>query len=325
MRYLQIFFLLCISFFGAHAAAEENYPARPVKIIVPFPPGGTIDVVMRPLGNAMALQLGQPIIIDNRAGANGLIGTAAVAKSAPDGYTLLAVTASFALNPSMYSKLDYDAIKDFAPVTAIMQGAGFAVIAHPSVPASNMKELVALGRKSGVPLAYSSPGVGNTIHIASELFNQHAGTNFMHVPYKGSAPSLSAVLAGEVQLAIMPPGIVMPHIKSGKLKVLGFTGRSRLPELPDVPTMAESGVGNFVFEGTWIGLFAPAGTPKPIVNRLQAEVRNALAQPVVREAIRRNATGYLADGGSPEEFGKQVRDDVVRYADILRKLDIKPE
>jgi tripartite-type tricarboxylate transporter receptor subunit TctC len=325
MRYLHIWFLLFISFFSLIAHAADEYPTRPVKIVIPFPPGGTLDVVMRPLGNALTTQLGQPIIIDNRSGANGIIGTGTVAKAAPDGYTFLAVTASFALNPSIYSKIGYDAIKDFTPVTAIMQGAGFVVITHPSVPATNMKELVALGRKGGNALAYSSPGMGNTIHIASELFNQHTGTNFMHVPYKGSAPSLNAVLAGEAQMAIMPPGIVMSHIAAGRLKVLGFTGRSRLPELPDVPTMAESGLGDFVFEGTWIGLFAPAGTPRNIVNRMQKEVKKALAEPAVKEAIHRSGTGYLPDGSSPEDFGKQVREDVVRYAQILRRLNIQPQ
>jgi tripartite-type tricarboxylate transporter receptor subunit TctC len=310
---------------GRAWAQAAPYPSQPIKIVIPFAAGGTLDVAVRPLGVALAGQLGQQIIIDNKAGANGVIGTEYVARSAPDGYTLLAVTASFALNPGMYKDLKYDVIKDFAPVAGLMQGSGFVLIVHPAVPANTVKELIALDKKSGSKLAYSSPGVGNTIHIASELFNQRTGTNFMHVPYKGSAPSLNAVVAGEVQVAIMPPAIVMPFIRSGRLKALGFTGSQRLPDLPEVPTMAEAGVSDFVFQGTWMGLFAPARTPRPIVERLHAEVVKALAQKELRQVLATAVAGYSPDGSTPEVFGKQVQDDVQRYGEILRKFNIKAE
>jgi tripartite-type tricarboxylate transporter receptor subunit TctC len=314
-----------LAWLPAAPAMAQGYPAKmPIKIVVPFEPGGTLDVAVRPLAASLGTLMGQSVIVENRAGANGVIGTEYVARSAPDGYTLLAVTASFALNPSMYKELHYNVIKDFAPITGLMQGAGFVVIINPSVPAKTLQELIALEKKSG-HMAFSSPGVGNTIHIASELFNQHAGTHFLHVPYKGSAPSLNAVVSGEVQLAIMPPGIVMPFIRAGKLRALAFTGDKRLPDLPDVPTMAEAGVPDFVFQGTWMGLFAPAGTPKTVIDKLHAEVHEALQQPALHQTLINVAAGYIPDGSPPDQFAKQVQDDVKRYGDILRTFHIKPE
>jgi tripartite-type tricarboxylate transporter receptor subunit TctC len=307
------------------ARAQAVYPAQPIRMVVPFAPGGTLDVAVRPLCVEMARQLGQSIVIDNKAGANGVIGAEYVAKAPADGYTLLAVTASFALNASMYKDLKYDVIKDFAPVAGLMQGVGFVVIVHPSVPARTLQELIALDKRPGTQLNYSSPGVGNTIHIASELFNQRAGTHFVHVPYKGSAPSLNAVVAGEVQLAIMPPAIVMPFIRTGRLRALAFTGSKRLPDLPEVPLMAEAGLDGFVFQGTWMGLFAPAGTPRPIVERLHGEVMKALQLPALRQTLAAAVAGYVPDGSAPEVFGRQVQDDVQRYGDIIRRFNIKPE
>ncbi|MDM0053587.1 tripartite tricarboxylate transporter substrate binding protein [Variovorax sp. J22R115] len=305
------------------AAAQQGYPKQQIKIVVPFEPGGTLDVAVRPLAAVLGAQLGQNVIVENRGGANGIIGTEYVARSAPGGYTLLAVTASFALNAGMYRNLRYDVIKDFAPISGLMQGAGFVVIVNADVPAKTLKELIALDKTQ--KLAYSSPGVGNTIHIASELFNQRAGTHFLHVPYKGSAPSLNAVIAGDAQLAIMPPGIVMPFIRSGKLRALAFTGSKRLPDLPDVPTMAEAGVPDFVFQGTWMGLFAPAGTPPEVTERLHAEVKKALQQPALSQTLVNVAAGYIPDGSSPQEFSTQVKDDVARYGEILRKFNIHAE
>ena len=305
-------------------AQTQGYPKQAIKLVVPFEPGGTLDVAVRPLGNALARQMGQPIVVENRSGANGTIGTAVVAKAAPDGYTLLAVTASFALNAGMYKNLPYDVLKDFVPVSGLMQGVGFVVIVNPAVPAKTLQELIALD-KGGAKLAYSSPGIGNTIHIASELFNQRAGTHLLHVPYKGSAPSLNAVVGGDVQVAIMPPGIVMPFIRAGKLRALAFTGAKRLPELPEVPIMAEAGLSDFIFQGTWMGLFAPAKTPPEIVNRLQAEVAEALKQPELRQQLTASSAGYLPDGSTPEVFARQVREDVQRYGEILHKFNIHAE
>jgi tripartite-type tricarboxylate transporter receptor subunit TctC len=305
-------------------ASAETYPTRPIRIVVPFEAGGTLDVAVRPLAAVLAKQMGQAVIVENRSGANGVIGTGMVARASPDGYTLLAVTASFALNAGMYKNLSYDVIKDFAPVSGLMQGAGFVVIVNAEVPARSLQELIALDKK-GERLAYSSPGVGNTIHIASELFNQRVGTHIVHVPYKGSAPALNAVVAGDVQVAIMPPAIVMPFIRSGKLRALAFTGAVRLPDLPNVPIMAEAGVSDFVFQGTWMGLFAPARTPDEVVHLLHAEVAKALQQPELRALLATAVAGYLPDGSPPEQFARQVNDDVQRYGEILRKFNIKAE
>ncbi len=306
-------------------AQGRPYPSQPIRVVSPFAAGGTIDVAIRPLTIAMSESLGQQILIDSRPGANGVIGTDYVAHAPADGYTLLAVTASFALNASMYNNLKYDVIKDFQPVAGLMRGVGFVIVVHPSVPANTLEELIALGKKPDARMAFSSPGVGNTIHIASELFNQRAGTHFLHVPYKGSSTSLNALVAGEVQLAIMPPGIVMPFITSGKLKALAFTGTERLPDLPNVPLVSEAGLPGFSFTGTWIGLFAPAATPRPIVDRLHAEVVKALKEPGLLKTLSTVIPGYLPDGSGPEAFGKQVREDVQRYGDIVRKFNIKAE
>src|SRR5262245_62176344 len=325
MRYLRTIFVSSIWLIGCQLAAAQEYPGKLIKIVVPFPPGGTLDVAVRPLANQLSNQMAVPVIIENRAGADGSIGVTSVAKSQPDGYTLLATTVSFAVTPALYPTLGYDPVADFAPIRAGLQGLRYAVIVNPSVPARSMSELIALGRKADGHIAYSSPGIGNGIHIASELFNRQMGTRFIHVPYKGSAPALTAVVSGEVQLAIMPPAIAMPLIRAGKLKVLGFTGRSRLPELPDVPTMAEAGAGNFVYESTWIGLFAPARTLPSVVNRVNAEVRKALGTSSVRDAMDRTMIGWLPDGSTAEAFGAQVKADVARYAHIVRGLNIRPE
>jgi tripartite-type tricarboxylate transporter receptor subunit TctC len=302
----------------------SKYPSQPIKIVVPFAAGGTLDVALRPISQALLESLGQPVLIENKAGANGMIGSDLVAKANPDGYTLLAVTASFALNPSMYKDMKYDVLKDFTPITCLMQGVGFIMVVHPSLPVKTVQEFIAYEKKSNQSVAYSSPGVGNTIHIASELFNQRAGTHMLHVPYKGSAPSLNALVGGEVQVAIMPPGIVMPFIRSGKLRAIGFTGEKRLAELPDVPTMAEVGIKEMVFQGTWMGLFGPANMPKNIVERLNREFVKVLQQPSLRQSLSNSVAGYVTDGSTPEQMGKIVRDDLKRYAEILQKLNIQP-
>ena len=210
-------------------------------------------------------------------------------------------------------------------MTPVARGVGLVLAVHPSVPAHSVSELVALSKRPGATLNYSSPGVGNTVHLATELFKLRTGAVLQHVPYKGSAPALQALLAGEVQAEILPPGIALAHIRAGKVKLLAFTGSKRLPELPDVPTMAEAGVRDLVFEGTWIGLFATGGTPRPIVERIYKEFREMLAQPATQEVIRGGGSGYLADGRPPEEFARLLRQDVERYAEVVKAAGIEPE
>ena len=323
-RFLAAAAAASTSFVGTGAAAQDA-SSRVLRIVIPFPAGGTIDTIARKLAPELGDRLGQRLVIDNRAGANGIVGTDAVAKAPPDGNTLLLVTASFAVNPSAYRKLPYDALRDFVPITPVARGVGLVLAVHPSVKADSVGELVRLSKAPGSQLNYSSPGVGNTVHLATELFKQRTGAQITHVPYKGSAPALNALLAGEVQVEILPPGIALAHIKAGKVKVLAFTGGQRLKEMPDIPTMAEAGVANMVFEGTWIGLFAPGGTPKPAVDRIYKELREMLANPVHQEHVRADGSGYVADGRPPEAFARVVREDVERYASIVKTAGIEPE
>lgn len=306
---------------AATAVLAQAYPARPVRLVSPFPAGGTAEVLARSITTQVETQLGQPIVVDSRGGANGIIGTEIVARAAPDGYTLLHVTASFVINPHVYRKLPYDIERDFKPVTSVVLGTGYLIIVNPQVPARTLQEFIQLARKDG-KLAYGSPGVGNTLHLAAEYFNARAGTQLVHIPYKGVGPAMNAVIAGEVQAIVMPATIATAMIKAGKIRALAFTGSTRLAELPDVPTSAESGL-DLPLSGAWHGWFAPAGTPNAIAQRLQTEARKALAVPKVRDFII--AGGYIPDGRPPEEFQKFVRDEFVRYGEMVRAAKVTPQ
>ncbi len=301
---------------GVHA---QTYPARPIRLVVPFPAGGTADVIARGIANEAAAPLGQPFVIDNRGGANGIIGIDIVAKAPPDGHTLLYVTASIVINPHIYLKLPYDMFRDFEPVTNGVLGTGYLLVLHPSVPAQSVKELIALARDTH-KVSYSSPGVGNTLHLAAELFATRAGVKLLHVPYKGVAPALNAVLAGEVQMTMIPPTIVMPHIKVGRVKAMAFTGSSRFAGLPQLPVMSEAGLPNIELTGAWHGWFAPAKTPGAVLSRLQQEIARAVQAPKMREAII--AGGYEPDGRSPGEFRKFLRLEYERYAEMVRAANL---
>lgn len=317
---------LCVALAGGNgeaAQAVDIYPARPVRMLVTFTAGGTPDAIARIVAGQVERQLGQSIVIDNRAGANGIIGTDIVAKSAPDGYTLLHVTGSFVINPRIYRALPYDIFRDFAPVTNLCLGTGYLLLVHPSVPAQSVKELIALAKNKDKPLSYGTPGVGNTLHLATELFNVKAGTYLQHVPYKGVAPALNALLAGEIQTMFMPPTIAVQHVKAGKARALGFTGAKRWAFMPEVPTIAESGVPDFQITGAWHGWLAPAQTPKAVIARIQAEAGKALQTPRVKEFIL--AGGYEPDGSTPEEFRRFLYSEAERYAEAVRAAGIKPE
>jgi tripartite-type tricarboxylate transporter receptor subunit TctC len=318
LRLLLASILLC--FASGAAGAADTYPTRPIRLVAPFPAGGTADVVARTVTNEVGQQLGQPFVLDNRAGANGIIGTDTVAKAPPDGYTLLHVTASLVINPHIYRKLPYDALKDLDAVTNVVVGAGYLVLVHPSVPVSSVPELVALAKKG--KLSYSSPGVGNTLHLAAELFNVRAGVKMLHVPYKGVAPAMNAVMGGEVQATFMPATISLGNVKAGKLKAVAFTGASRWSVLPDLPTVNEQGV-DYELSGGWHGWFAPAKTPSAILTRLHQHVKKALQLARVREAMQTG--GYEPDGRSPAESRKFVRAEYDRYGEMVRVANVPKE
>jgi tripartite-type tricarboxylate transporter receptor subunit TctC len=301
----------------------QAYPTRPIRLVVPFVPGGTIDAYARALARQVETQVGQPIVIDNRAGANGILGADTVAKAAPDGYTLLNNAASFVVNASMYRKLPYDTANDFTPITNFVRGLGYLLVAHPSIPANSVRELIELAKKKPNTVRFSSPGIGNGQHLAAELMSMKTGVQMLHVPYKGSSPALAAVLGGEVQVAFQTPSSVIPLVSSGKLKALGFSGEKRLPALPNVPTVAEAGVPGYTYDVAWHAWFAPARTPPAVVNRLFKEIRTALQEPKLVAFFREG--GFEPQADPPAEFAKIFRADIKRYGDIVRAAKIEPE
>ena len=304
------------------ASWGQGYPARPVRVIMPFGTGAP-DTIARIISQQLTLQTGQNFVVDNRPGANGILGADIVAKAAPDGYTLFIVSASFVVNPSIYRKLPYDTQKDFAPVTNICALDAFILTVHPALPAQSVQDLIALARKGGAKLAYSSPGIGNTIHLAGALFNARAGINMTHVPYKGGGPATIALLSGEVQAMFANASLALAHIKAGKLRALGVTGRNRLAYLPDVPTLTEAGVKGMEIDAGWFGMFAPGNTPPAVLAKLHGEVRTALANQQVRDRLTEQ--GFLPVGDTPAQFKAHVAQEIKAYAEMVRLAGIKPE
>jgi tripartite-type tricarboxylate transporter receptor subunit TctC len=305
----------------AGGAWSQSYPDRPIRLVVPFPPGGNVDSFARVLARQVEAQLAQPIVIDNRGGANGIVGADLVAKAAPNGYTLLGTSIAFVVNAGMYRKLPYDSENDFVPITNFAWGLGYLLTVNPSVPAQSVKELIALAKSGGEGLRYSTPGIGNGQHLAAELFATKAGIPLLHVPYKGGGPALNAVLGGEVQITFPAVTVGAPHVKAGKLRALGFTGASRVASLPDVPTIAEAGVGGYRFDSGWHAWFAPAKTPPVVINRLYTAIVDALKEPKLREYFI--AGGYEPRGDRPEEFRKIFQSDIKLYAEIVRAAKIE--
>ena len=303
----------------AHA---QDYPARPVKILIAFAPGGPTDIVGRLLAQKLSENMGdKPFVIENRPGAGGNIGIAQVARAAPDGYTLLLVSSAFVINPSLYANAGFDAIKDFAPVSLAVTSPN-VLVAHPSFPAKDMKEFFALVKANPGKYDYASPGAGTGPHLSAELIKLRAQLEIQHVPYNGGGPAVQAVLAGQVPIGFsaLPPAV--PQVKAGKMRALAVTSLVRAPSLPEVPTVAESGLADF--EGDTLQLLmAPAGTPPAIVAKLQAEVARALNGPELRDKLV--AQGFLIVASTPERTGQIVRSEVDKWARVIKASNIKPE
>ena len=304
----------------ATAAFGADYPTRPVRMIIPFPPGGNVDVFGRVMFRHVEKELGQLIVIDNRGGANGILGSDIVAKAAPDGYTMLDTSFAFAVNPAIRKQMPFDVIKDFAPVTNIAVGLGYLLVAHPSVSAKSVADLIALAKKQ--PIRYSSAGVANGQHLAGALFNHMAGVDILHVPYKGGGPAVTAVLGGEVHLHFPAPAVGIPHVKGGRLRALGFTGAKRLDSMPDVPTIGET-VKGYVSDAGWHAIFAPAKTPPAILTKMQKAISAALKVPEVNRHFISN--GYEPQGEAPDVWAKKYRAEVARFAEIARAAKIEPQ
>lgn len=303
------------------SAQSENFPSRPIRLIVPFEAGGTSDTTARMVAQQLDQALGVRVLVENRAGANGAIGAAAVARAPADGYTLLHTTPAFVINPHVSRTAGYDVFKDFVPITNVGLGTGYIVVISPQLPARTLREFIDWGRASRKGVAFSSPGIGNALHLATEMFVARTGLQTVHVPFKGTAQALNAVASSEVDLMILPPTIAHPMVQAGKVRAIGFTGAERSPDFPQVPTMKEGGLDNFVIVGTWLGWFAPAGTPATVVERLAQEIRKIVAQPDVKAAFAK--AGFAVDGRPPAEFSQFVRSESQRFGELLKTVKIE--
>ena len=312
----------CFVLYGAAPASAQSYPSKPIRMIVPFAAGAP-DAAARILAQQLQVQMGQPVLVENRPGANGLPGTEAVARADPDGYTLLMVSTSIAINPSLYRKMPFDVQKDLEPVTAVVTGPGYILVVNPALPVKTVKELVALAKTPGRQLTYGTPGFGNALHLATEMFTTRAGISVTHAPYKGAGPAIADLIGGHIQMMFVTPPLSMPHIRSGKLRPIGFAGPKRWSELPDVPVMAEAGIEGVVLDGGWYGLFAPARTPTVIVNRLHAEVQKALGVSDVRERYAKMMLDPV--GNTPAEFRVELADQIRKYAELVKAAKIEPQ
>ena len=315
--------ILVLAALAATSVFAQTYPSKPIRLIVPFPPGGASDLTARTLGQKMSEGLGQPVVIDNKPGANGVVGIDVAAKAPPDGYTLLLTDrGSLTVNPWLYQKLAYDPVKDFAYVGIITDGP-YVLVANPKLGVSTVKELVALSKSKPGTVNYASYGVGSMAQLDLEAFNQKMGTDMLHVPYKGAGPAAQAAVAGEVGVTIATVPAVQGFIKDGRLRALAVGSDKRFAVLPDVPTMTEAGAPNDILVPTYFALLAPAGTPPAIVARLNAEMKKALADPQVVERLA--SAGLLPNGGTPDAMAASVKSDLPRFQALVTSIGIKPE
>jgi len=314
MKLKNAFLTSVMALLFAGPILAQSFPAKPVRVVVPYPPGGPTDIVARVLFQQVAEATGQQFLIDNRAGAGGNIGAELVAKSPPDGYTVLIGTTAHAINMSLFKNLSYDVQKDLMPVSLLTQGP-LVLVAHPQFPASTVKEVIELAKTKPGGLNFASSGNGQSTHLSAELFNTMAGIKMAHVPYKGSAPALTDVMSGQVDVMFDTTLSAMPFVKAGKLKALGLTSAVRSPAAPDVPTIAESGLPGYeVF--AWNGVLVPTGTPKAIIQQLNDHIRKAMLLPQVKDKF--SAQGFSASWNSPENFGVFLKNEVDKWARTVK-------
>jgi tripartite-type tricarboxylate transporter receptor subunit TctC len=313
--------LLCLSGAVLQNANAQAYPAKPIRLVVPFSPGAGTDAISRILGHKLAEGLGQQIVVDNRPGAGGTIGTEIVAKAPADGYTLLVAPAAHAINPSIYPKLGYDTEKDLVPIS-VVASLPVVLAVEASVPAGSVKELVALAKSMPGRLSIASAGNGTVFHLTGELFKRAARIDIVHVPFKGGAPAIAALVGGQVSMAFETSLTVSPHVKSGKLRALAVAGANRIGILPEVPTLAEAGYPGILAEN-WYGMYAPAGTPKEIVARVYAELARAVADPETRQKLA--AQGAEVRQNTPEQAAAFVRSEIAKWAKVVRESGARIE
>ena len=320
MRTLLLAALVATTAF-ATAYAQQPYPARPIRIISPFAPGGGNDVISRTIAQKLTENVKQQVIVENRPGANGIIGTEAAARAAPDGYTIVLIPSGHAVNASLRRKLPYDSIRDFTPITLV--GSSPLILAvHPSVPAKSVKALAALARARPGQMTYGSAGIGSSGHLGGALFETLTGVKMVHVPYKGMGLAITDLMAGHISLVFGTSASVMPHVRSGRLRALATTGAKRSPALPDFPTVAEAGVPGYE-AGLWYGFVGPARIPGDIVRRLNAEIVAVLKSPEVHDRLA--SQGVDATPSTPEEFGKLMVTDLERWAKVVQRAGIRAE
>ncbi|TXI79888.1 MAG: tripartite tricarboxylate transporter substrate binding protein [Cupriavidus sp.] len=309
------------AFAAGSQAIAETFPARPIRLIVPFAPGGSVDIAGRLITDAWGKQLGQPVVADNRAGASGNIGMDQLAKARPDGYTLAINNVALAVNPFLFARLPFDTARDFASVGTMGTSQHVLVVTN-SLPVKNVRELIALARSQPGKLSFGSAGTGSTFHMAAELFKSESGTQILHVPYKGGGPAMVDTIAGQVQMSFPVLSAAMPQVQAGKLRALAVTGPRRSPLMPDVPTMAEAGLPHYSFE-TWFIVSAPAGTPRDVLNRLNQTLNAALAEPELKARLIKE--GFEPLTMSPAQADQMLRKEMTRWSAQIRQAGIQPE
>jgi tripartite-type tricarboxylate transporter receptor subunit TctC len=321
-RWVLLGFALAASLAWTTGVVAQKYPSRPIRVVIPFPPGGNVDTFARVLLRYVEEDLGQPMVIDNRGGANGIVGADTVAKAAPDGYTIMVTSFGLAVNQYIVKKLPFDLRTDFLPVTNIAIGLGYLMVSHPGVPVKTVKDVIALAKSQPGQLRYSTAGIGNGQHLTGALFALKAGIDMLHVPYKGGGPALNAVMGGEVQFHYPAGSVGIPQVKAGRVRGIAFTGEKRLSSLPEMPTIGETLPG-FVADAGWHGVFAPAKTPPAIVARLQQAIYKALQVPLVHENFVSN--GYQPKGDVPAVWAKAYQEELKRLAEIAKAAKLEPQ